>query len=404
MGVSHSLLKQPYNTIAYRILLALLWTQFTVLKLVKAVVGMLPYIGDLAEIFIPACIVIATMAAMPWFLKRIRGSDIIFYTSMVFLVLFTLVLFPDNREYLEEEWWRTLIAAAPIYFIGVSFSIETCSRDLFWCSVVGVVFVLLYRIYLLSSGVLLESDDMDAAYKLLPSVMYLIYYASIKNKKLYWMIAAFATMVLFIFGTRGPIICVAAFLIALVILKIIKSEKSAKKLLLSAAVIVFIILLFDEDIFYAIIRKSAALFGRIGFSTRIFDYFLAGNITESQGRRIFIEKITNAIIESPIIGYGFTGDRPLLGIYTHNMFFEIWCHFGIILGTLILCALTVLTILAFIKSWRKETVLEFVVMLCCMVFVKLMLSGSYSTEATFYFMLGVFVAILRKRNIRSRNH
>ena len=57
----------------------------------------------------------------------------------------------------------------------------------------------------------------------------------------------FSAVVLFIFGTRGPIICVAAFLIALVILKIIKSEKSAKKLLLSAAVIVFIILLFDED-------------------------------------------------------------------------------------------------------------------------------------------------------------
>lgn len=402
MGVSHSLIKQPYNSIAYRILVMLLWTQYTVLNLVRAVIERLPYIGSLAEIFIPVCIIIAAMASLPWLLRHIRGVDVLLYVGIVLTVLLTMVIFPQNREYLEDEWCRILIFTASVYFIGVSFSARVCLTDLFWCSLVGVVSMLLYRLYQINSGATLENDDMDAAYKLLPSVMYLVYYASCKKRKIYWGVAISSAVVLFIFGTRGPIICVSIYLLVLVILKVLGSKHSVKTIFYILIFACFIAILFDEDLFIGIAGKAARIFDKIGFSTRIFDYFLAGNVLESRGREILLQQTIDAILANPIVGYGFTGDRYLLGIYTHNIVFEIWCHFGIVLGTFILIAIIALTVLALIKSWSHEKTFKFIVMLICMVFIKLMLSGSYVTETYFYFMIGVFVAVLRKGYTRRR--
>jgi Ca2+/Na+ antiporter len=73
-----------------------------------------------------------------------------------------------------------------------------------------------------------------------------------------------------------------------------------------------------------------------------------------------------------------------------------WCHFGVILGSLILLGLVVLTIIALVKTRRNKKIHFFVVMLVSMIFVKLMLSNSYTLEPYFYFMLGVFVAVNRK--------
>ena len=62
----------------------------------------------------------------------------------------------------------------------------------------------------------------------------------------------------------------------------------------------------------------------------------------------------------------------------------------------------ILTLVAVIKTKRNERGYNFVIMLICMVFIKLMLSGSYTTESTFYFMLGVFVTIARDKYTRKR--
>jgi hypothetical protein len=395
MGVSHSLLKQPYNSIAYRILLVLLWTQFTVLNFVKAIIARLPFIGSLSEIFIPVCIILAAMASLPWFLRRVKGYDVLFYWLYVFVVLVTMGFFTQNRAFLQEDWFSILIAAVPAYFIGTSFSFRTCSRDLFWCSVVGVVCVLFYRMYLLNSGVILEADDMDAAYKLLPSVMYIICYASIKKQKLYWIIAMASLPVLFIFGTRGPIICVLVYFMVLVVMDVMRTRNIKKFILFFIIITIIFAVVVNESVFLRIISTVSSAFERIGFSTRIFDYFIAGNMLESKGREYLIKSAMAAIIENPIKGYGFMGDRDLLGFYVHNIWVEIWCHFGIILGTIIILAMLGLSGFALIKC-RKRKEFKFVLMLVCLVFIKLSLSGSYVFEPYLYLMLGYSVAICRR--------
>ncbi len=395
MGVSRSLLKQPYNTIAYRLLIALIWTQFTVLNFVKAVIERIPYIGSLSTIFIPVCIILATMAAMPWFLRRVRGSDVFFYWFFVLVVLVSVCIHFNNRAFFKEDWFSILIASVPMYFVGTAFSFRTCSRDLFWCSAVGVVCVLVYRIYLLNSGAILEADDMDAAYKLMPSVMYLICYASVKKQKLYWAIAISAMPVLFIFGTRGPIICALVFFMILVIIDVTRTRNIKKFFLLFVVLSIILSVVANEALFLKIVSAVANMFERVGFSTRVFEFFISGNVLESKGREYLIEKATEAIIQNPIMGYGFMGDRYLLGFYVHNIWLEVWCHFGIVAGTLMLIAMLGLVLFALIKS-RHSRDFKFLLMLACLVFIKLSLSGSYVFEPYLYLMLGFSVAIIRK--------
>ncbi len=404
MGASRSLrTNQPYNSIAFRVLMAILWTQYTVMPLVKVVIARLPYINFLAELLIPMSIILSAMACLPWFLRHIRGGDLAVYIGAVLVVLFSMVLHPITVEYLQEEWWRILIAAVPMYFIGVSFSLSDCKKDLFWCSVFSILGMFVFRLYLLNSGRQLENDDMDAAYRVLPSMMYLIYYASTKKQIIYTVIAAVLSTVILIFGTRGPILCILIYVALLTIYKAFKS-KNLKKMLIFLLIFAVIVSVFAFDrLFVEVSSVLTRVFERIGFSTRIFNFIIEGDIVASKGRESLAKQAIEAIIENPAWGYGVTADRAMFGSYPHNIALEIWCQYGVIFGTLVLLAVLVLTVIALIKSNKNKELFLFVLLFVCMNYVKLMVSGTYTIEPYFFFMVGIFVSIMRNGNIVRRS-
>lgn len=403
MGASRSLrTNQPYNSIAFRVLMAILWTQYTVMPLIRVVIERLPYINFLAELFIPMSIILSAMACLPWFLRHIRGGDLAVYVGAVLVVLFSMVIHPVTVEYLQEEWWRILIAAVPMYFIGVSFSVEACKKDLFWCSVFSVLGMFAFRLYLLSSGRELENDDMDAAYRVLPSILYLIYYAYTKRKTAYYVIAVVLSAVILIFGTRGPILCMLVYVGLLLIYTAVKSG-NVKRLIIISVIIVAILSVFAFDsLFVQVSSAFAKLFERIGFSTRIFDFILAGDLAESKGREFLAKQAITAIIENPAWGYGITADRAMFGIYPHNIVLELWCQYGVVIGTVVVAIILALTVIALVKTFKNKQEFAFVLLFVSMIFVKLMVSGSYTTESYFYFMLGLFVNVARSKYLSRR--
>ena len=103
MGASNTLKKkQPYYLIAFRLLLALLWTQHTVMIFVRTVVQRLPVFNIFADYVVPVAIILALLVSIPWFIRNIRGVDVLFYLGFVILVIMTMLLFKDNAEILEE--------------------------------------------------------------------------------------------------------------------------------------------------------------------------------------------------------------------------------------------------------------------------------------------------------------
>lgn len=398
MGASRSLrTNQPYNSIAFRILVAIVWTHNTVMPLVRVVIERLPYIGFLAELLIPMSIILSAMACLPWFLRHIRGRDLAVYICAVLIVLFSMVLHPITVDYLQEEWWRILIAAVPMYFIGVSFSLEDSKNDLFWCSLFSVLGMFAFRLYLLNSGRALENDDMEAAYRMLPSIMYLIYYASVKKQVIYIAIAGVLSTVILIFGTRGPIVCMLVYVALLTIYYSFKS-RNLKKLLILLIIFAIVLSVFIFDtLFIEVSSALSKVFERIGFSTRIFNFIIEGDIIASKGRESLAKQAIEAIIENPMWGYGVTADRAMFGIYPHNMFLEILCQYGIVFGSLLIITMLVITVIALLKSRKNTRRFTFGLMLVSIVFVKLMISSTYTIEPLLYFMLGYFVLILRKK-------
>lgn len=388
--------KQPYYLIAFRILLALLWTQYTVMTFVRAVVQRIPYVSVFADYVVPVAIVLALFAAIPWFIKNIRGVDVLLYLGLVILVIFTVVVFKNNAETIEEQWWRILISSAGFYFVGLSYSHKNCSRDLFWCSTASVLMVFVYQLFKIRSGVVLEEDNMYVAYNLLPSAMYLVYYASIKLRKKYWIVAIASALTMFVYGTRGPILCIIVYVALYLIHRFSKTTSKRKFILILIGLFALALVLVYDDLFIKIASVISNIFERFGFSTRIFDFYVSGDVAVSKGRDYLTNQVLEAIAKNPYIGYGFTGDQYLLGVYCHNLIYEMWCHFGVILGSLILLGLAAITLVALIKSRSNKKIFFFVVMLISMIYVKLMLSNSYTLEPYFYFMLGVFVAVNRK--------
>ncbi len=381
---------------AFRLLFLVIWTQYTILSFAIQIVRRLPIIGPLYEYVIPLAIIGLALLSLPYLLQRIRGVDVVFYFVCVIIVLGTLVLNDKNVEFIQKDLWRILGAALPMIFIGVSYSHENSKNDLFWASLLGVIAVFAYQIYLLSLGQELEADNMNTAYTVLPSVMYLVYWALEHKKLRHWLIASVSMLVMFLFGTRGPIVAELVFLLIGLLLSVFNRKSQFAKLFCFILFAAVIILVCSGDFLLNAAKYLSESFEEVGFSTRVFDRFIEGEISEGSGRDVLYNAVISAIREKPILGYGIMGDRPIVGIYVHNLFLEMWCHYGVIIGTVFLFAILAVPAAALIKL-RKTRLFNFVLMLTCMVFVKLMVTGSYTTEAYLFLLLGICVGVFRSQ-------
>ena len=384
----------------FKILVILIWTNNTILVYASQIFRRFPIIGHYYKALIPVAIGIFAVLAFPYINKKIKSTDILFYLGCLLIIILTMLISSDNAVIIEQEIFRMLITVIPMYFVGICYSHQELENPLFWASLAGVSVMLLYQIYNLYSGQVINADNMDASYKVLPSILYLIYWALTKNQAKYWIIAVLGALMSFIYGTRGPILInIIYFALGIYFLLTIKKNSSTKLFYLIAFFIVIFIISSDAVLIPMALRLSR-FFRRYGFSTRIFDYFLVGEITDSNGRDELSVRIIEAIKENPIFGYGIMSDRVIAGNYVHNIALEFFCDFGIFLGIVLLGIIFFMVIKALFIT-RKHRHFYFILMISCLTLVKLWLSGSYLIEPFFFFMLGLCVNYIRKNNINA---
>lgn len=392
--------KQDLSIKAFRLLVVVIWTQYTILSFAVQIIRRLPIVGFLYEYAIPIAIIVLALFSLPYMLRKVRPSDILFYICCLIVVLGNIVLNEETAAFIEQDLWRILGLALPMLFIGVAYSHEDSKNDLFWASIIGVIVMYAYQFYSLSLGRELEADNMDAAYKLLPSVMYLTYWAMEHKKLKFWIISGVAMLMMFLFGTRGPIIAMATFLFFGLFFGVFNHKSQISKLLYLVIFGCVIAFLCSGTAMVDAAKFLSDKFESMGFSTRVFDHFIEGEITKSNGRNLLYDNIIHAIEEKPILGYGLMGDRTIVGFYVHNLFLEVLCQFGVVIGSMILLAMIGLPIIALIKTIKTDK-FNFVLMLICTVFVKLMVTGSYVTEANLFLLLGISLSIIRSQKIKS---
>lgn len=399
----NSFLKANTSTKAFRLLIILFWTRFTMFKYVEVVFSKLPVIWVISSYIF--YIVLAILLVFSWNIikNKIKLKDFLFVMSIICVFLISYLIFENNSEYIQKDFSRILIECIPLYFVGILYSHNHSKDDLFCFSVLSIVIEFSYQIYYISSGREVSADNMDAAYKILPSILFVFYYAVNHINFVKLIIAIMGAILIFLFGTRGPFLITVVTLFVLLILKSIKKRKNKFGVILGYSVcLIFILVFLNCFLFDQILLWFKELFENIGFSTRIFEHFLEDKIADDNGRNEIFSIISNSILEKPW-GYGLCGDRTVSnGRYAHNLFLELWCQFGIVLGSFIIISLFVIPIQS-LKLEKKNEIFNFLLIMVLMVFIKLMISGSYLHETWLFFVIGLSINSFRKNKMVKKN-
>ena len=165
-----------------------------------------------------------------------------------------------------------------------------------------------------------------------PTVVFL--YFSIKERKLIHILLSLIGMFLIITqGNRGSLLLPVIFVGLMIISGIIDSKDMGRKTIKILGVILALIVIasMGETMLNWLLKVATAR----GISSRTIQTLLSGSFSNDNGRNLIWLTVLEAIRNGGILGYGVLGDRPFVFPihyvgYSHNIFLELICSFGII--------------------------------------------------------------------------
>ena len=165
-----------------------------------------------------------------------------------------------------------------------------------------------------------------------PTIVFL--YFSIKERKLIHILLSLVGMFLIITqGNRGSLILPVIFVGLMIISGILDSKDMGRKTLKIFGVILALIIVATMG--ESILNWLLELMTGRGISSRTIQTLLSGSFSNDNGRKLIWMTVLGAIRDGGIFGYGVLGDRPFVFPihyvgYSHNIFLELICSFGII--------------------------------------------------------------------------
>lgn len=327
---------------------------------------------------------------LPVVIRRTYKLIFVPFWIFIFFCLVSILIYPENQQPIVYYIRNTFLKVFPYLFLG--FAINDYQKVFEYFKKM-IPFALIfglgeYLIKILTSQAI-PSDNMPFAYFVLPSVILAFYFTFENPKSLNIIFAALGLLLLVSAGTRGPIIC----LIAYIGIYLLTHLKSTKVIITTIFSTVFLLWWTLSDNMILFLTWLKFIFTKFGVSTRILDHFFANAYLHSASRDILKDAIIDAISKSPVLGYGIFGDRSVLlgiGVYPHNIVLEIICQFGMGLGLIFLISLVYLIIKSYIAN-RSNIEGEFILILFPLAIIKLFMSGSYLNETFFFLLLGICI-------------
>lgn len=376
------------------LLVAVLWCNDYLLQYVRIVVARMPIIGSLSVFVIPGIYAIAILFALP--LLKVYASDVVLVCIVWMIYVVSPVVHPETYSTWSDQALKFLFTVVPFYFLGnMVLHYIKMERLLEYLATLSIVTVLAKMTYFAifeygRSNAWTDVGEMDQAYKLLPHICMICYDAIKKPTVTNLSVVAISSAYLLFLGNRGSVL---VLIICIAMLYLLTS--SSKYRVWNAGVIVAVVLLVVFSPFFDVMvetLENAAL--QLGMSVRIFEKIKEGGLTDSSGRDVQAESIYTALENQPMRGLGLYGDRVLNGTYAHSIVRELWVDFGYLFGSLIF-ALIVWIIFRAFKDVKSKEIKAFTIILMGNGFFKLFFSGSYLTEDTFFYVIGMCVAMIR---------
>lgn len=358
-------------------------------------------LGGYTDIIMPVLLWTGIVFSMQRFKQSIYARDVIAYLLFAFFFLFSPVIYPQSKEFVDKNFGEFIFTVVPFYFIGLTLNYERDKNLLYFTAVFGVIVQLFWQICQMAGWVEFDVDDramseqMGTAYGFLFSVCFMTKTA-IENTRLYnVLLAVISIIMLFLMGSRGPVV-VFLFYVAIYWVFHLKFKKNGLKkriIFLSILILLFIV---SESIFVSLARFATD----IGLSSRVFESFLSDqmlNLEESSYRDIIYSDAIN-IIKSEYSGFGggFGFDRIAVGSfqYAHNFVLEILLDFGRIGGSIILLAIGWMILQSYKHCVNSQESAFFSIILTCGL-LSLLFSSTWITSPLFFIFIGYMATLCR---------
>lgn len=235
-----------------------------------------------------------------------------------------------------------------------------------------------------------QGEYMVFSYNMTMQSVYIFLYYFEKRNPLYLFVGILGFAMILMAGCRGAIVCIV---ICMVLYALFSKMKPFRKAVLIGSLLiatVFVVMNFEQILSYLLDVAE-----KLNIDSRTLDKIANGEFFTSVGR----DKIRTEIVKSlDIYGYGLYGDRVLTKqiSYAHNFLLELLCHYGYILGSILMATVVIMIFRGIFSKNRKISFLVIVMMSTG--FCKLFFSGSYlNQEPAFYVLLGLCMNAIKER-------
>lgn len=188
-----------------------------------------------------------------------------------------------------------------------------------------------------------------------------------------------------IYGSRGPVLCYAIFLMLYILLG---NKRIFPKVALSTLIA---IASFNID---KILGTIESLVSKTSMNSRTINLLLQ-DASHDSGRSMIAENCWQLINEHAGTGLGIAGQFKYMEEYPHNFFLDMFLHWGIIIGSVLSIYVLSIIIRAYIQGKTNERTL--LLIFICYGFIVLFFSGTYLTFDGFFILLGLVYNIRNKK-------
>lgn len=247
-------------------------------------------------------------------------------------------------------------------------------------------------------------DYMSISYYVLTAGCICFYNVLYKMSLIHLPFALLALFIIFAAGCRGALLCIFVFFAIYIYrqIRVIPNAKSTKILKIFLIVLCLSVLLGTT----VNIELISDWFEVLGINSRSVTMLSDSTFLEDDARDGIRGVLWEHIIDFPI-GYGLFGDRYITGVYSagveyaHNIFYELWSEFGILLGSFV----AVWLILSIARNYlirSSESKFTVLVILIPYGFIRLFFSGTYLNDVEFFVLLGILLQNKKNNGFKNK--
>lgn len=371
------------------------------LNLIRMIVH-IPWNLDTAVVYFALALVAVFSARRV--IRGIKGRDIAWLLILFFLIGITWIRYWAYNDLFIQILKEFALCAAAFLVTRALDDVSALERYLRNTAVfisigIGIIFSLGFRerVYSMYYGYLTLPASIISC-----SVLFDRYGSSAKLRILHAVNFVLASAMCLLSGTRGPLLCIALY----AVVQIMFGKSSLQRKILE--IIMIVIASAAVIINIEVILKAVTVFARSNnLSVRIMTKISQGELLYDSGRSTFVKNGFNALNRSAwtaLFGLGIGGDRIAIarafmvsdpsGYYSHNIAVEMLLQFGYVIGALVLVALAVLIVRAFLAARKNEAAYRILWIFAAIGLFPLLVSDSYIQNPLFFCFLALCVNIL----------